>query len=497
MNKSHFYRFLEIVPGALVWTTFIAAAVLSLVRPIWAIYFIIVFSLYWVFRVFYSIFFTLIAARIYHREIKVDWQKKLTDGVSNWQDYYHVVILPTAIEPIGVLRTTLDGLLATGYPREKIIIAISWEERKKEIYDEVAPALRQEYGDKFFRLIATLHPDGMEGEIKGKGANSNWAGHRVKEVIDELGIPYEKVIVSCFDCDTIVHPKYPWYLTYHYAMSPDPVHTAFQPAVLYSNNIWETAAPMRVAAFSTVFWLLAEQMRPDKMYTFSPHSLSFQALIDVDFWQKDVISDDSHIFLQCLLHYDGNYRVQPLFVPVSMDTVIQQKSFWDGLVSLYKQQRRWGWGVENFPYLVWNFGLKRKMIPWWKRFKYTWFTAEGMYSWATAPILLFILGRLPLYLAHGSVKASVIAQNAPFVLEWLMNVGMIGIIVSAILSLKLIPPRPRTAPRYKYLIMILQWVLLPVTLIIFGSIPATDAQTRLMLGGKFRLGFYVTPKKRD
>jgi hypothetical protein len=75
-----------------------------------------------------------------------------------------------------------------------------------------------------------------------------------------------------------------------------------------------------------------------------------------------------------------------------------------------------------------------------------------------------------------------------------MSLAMIGILVSATLSLLLLPPRPKQKSAFYIIIMLLQWILLPVTLIIFGSIPALEAQTRLMIG-KY-LGFWVTEKER-
>ncbi len=487
------YRRLEYIPGLMIWGTFLGSILFSFIKPLWVIYFIILFSLYWVLRLFYFVFYSIVSAVMFSREMKVDWSQKRQE-LDNWQDHYHLFILPTYNEPYEVVETTIEGILACGYPVDKIIIAISWEERAKEVYAEVEPRIRAKYGDKFFKLLTTLHPDGLEGELKGCGANANWLGWKTKEMIDELAIPYEKIIVSYFDIDTIVHPKYLDYLTYKYITHPNPTRSSFQPAVLYNNNIWDAPVWMRITAFSTVFWLLAELMRPDRLYTFSSHAMSYKALVDVGFWEKDIVTDDSRIFLQCFIHYNGDYEVTPLYVPVSMDSVVSENSAWDGLKSLYKQQRRWGWGVEHFPYMLYNFHKKKELIPFRIRIKYIWNLSEGMYSWATAPLLLFVLGRLPFALAGPETAEKVIFQNAPFVLKTLMTLGMTGIFVSALLSIRLLPPRPEQQPKYKWLIMFFQWILLPINVVIFGAIPAIEAQTRLMLG-KY-LGFFVTPKKR-
>ena len=210
-----------------------------------------------------------------------------------------------------------------------------------------------------------------------------------------------------------------------------------------------------------------------------------------------------------------------MYIPVSMDTV-DADTIWGSFKNLYKQQRRWAWGVEHFPYLLLNFGRNKK-ITWKMKFKYIWNLGEGMYSWATAPLIIFILGKLPLYMLSKTDESSqVLVQNTPFILEKLLTFAMIGIFASAILSLLLLPPMPEdkqgknTLRKFgfwmflpystfslsrrerkivrSYTIMLFQWMLLPVTLVLFGSIPAIDAQTRLMINKP--LGFFNTPKKR-
>ncbi|MDD5043412.1 MAG: glycosyltransferase family 2 protein [Patescibacteria group bacterium] len=485
------YRLLEIFPGALLWGVFILSIILSFVRPIWVVYFIIVFTVYWLFRVTYFVFYMVYSWRRYKCEVNTDWMAKLNE-LSNWRDYYHMIFIPTAGEPLEVLRTTLNSITANEMPLDKFILVLAGEGRKADDFLPKAEILEKEYGRKFFKFIVTVHPDGVIGEIKGKGSNANYAGRESKKIIDGLGIPYEKIIVSYFDCDTCVHPKYFSCLTYKYATHPNPTRTSFQPVALYNNNIWNALFFTRITAFGTTFWLMTELARPDRLFTFSSHSMSYKALVDVGFWQKDIVSDDSRIFLQCLIHYDGEYSVAPMHIPISMDTVMAG-NIWESVKNLYKQQRRWAWGIENFPFMVYHF-LRNKKIPLFKKIKYTWNQTEGMFSWASAPILLFVLGRLPLLVASETIKTEAIIQNAPLVLEKLMVAAMLGILVSAIFGLLLMPPPPAGKGRYTYLILALQWIFLPVTLIIFGSLPAIDAQTRLMFG-KY-LGFWVTEKIR-
>jgi hypothetical protein len=50
-------RLYEIIPAAAVWATFAAALLLSVVQPLLAIYFIIVYDVYWLCRVVYFVLY--------------------------------------------------------------------------------------------------------------------------------------------------------------------------------------------------------------------------------------------------------------------------------------------------------------------------------------------------------------------------------------------------------------------------------------------------------
>ena len=272
----------------------------------------------------------------------------------------------------------------------------------------------------------------------------------------------------------------------------NPQQASYQPVPMFFNNIWDSPALMRVVAMNTTFWMMMEQSKPDKLVTFSSHSMSFKTLVDVGFWDTDVVSEDAHIFWQCLIHANGNYRVEPLLLPVYMDTVLAD-TYWGSIVNQYKQQKRWSWGVEDTPYIFTNF-LRNKKMKWTKKLKFGFWSVEGFHSWATHAIIIFLLGWLPLLLGGEDFNKTVLAQSLPYVTQVLMTMAMLGMVVSATINMLIIPKRPQDTRRSRILGMVLQWILLPVTTIFLGSFPALESQTRLMLG-KY-MGFLVTEKVR-
>ncbi len=482
-------RFWEMFPGLLVWGTFSLMALLSFVAPLYVVVFIIVFDLLWLFRVLYFNIFVLVSWRRLQEASRVNWQERL-QGIAHAQKIHHLVFLPTYQEPYHIIRSTLRSLKDNTYPNDRMIVVLGGEEGDRAAFDKYAHRARQEFGDVFKDLIVTVHPKGLPNEIPGKGSNMNWMGREVARMLQERysELREEDLVLSAFDVDTIAHKQYFSYLTYLYCTVEHPTRSSYQPIALFSNNIWTAPAPVRIGAFGTTFWLFGELTRPERLWTFSSHSMPWKMLLDVGFWQKDIVSEDSRIFMQAYLHYHGDYRVTPMFLPVSMDAV-SGRTYWESMKALYVQMRRWAWGVEHLPFIVDGF-RRDLMIPRRKKLRYIFNHVEGMYTWATAPIIMFLLGWLPLWVAKDETQT--LFQSAPFTLEELMQLAMVGILISAVVSLTLLPRRPQDVRKHTWVIMLAQWALLPVSFIVFGSIPAIDAQTRLMVG-KY-LGFHVTKK---
>ncbi len=486
------YRAFEMLPGILSWGTIALIFIASFFVPVWAAYFIIAFDLFWLLKTSYlSIHLRHNWKRVRYN-MRVDWQE-LTANLKH-EHLRHLVLLPFYKEDIDVVEHTIQTLLSCRYDHQNIFVVLGAEARAGEEAIATAKAIQEKYASKFGAILITVHPADVPGEMAGKGSNISYMAEQARtQVLDAKQVPYDDVIVSAFDMDTAPYPDYFLCLTWHFLTHPNPHKASFQPVPFYYNNIWHAPAVSRVAAISSTFWQMVQQERPEKLATFSSHAVSFKALYEIGYWQTNMVSEDSRIYWNLLLAHDGDWETVPISYPVSMDANLAP-TFRQTLVNIYKQHRRWMWGAENIPYILMGF-VKNPRIPLAKKLRHAFVQVEGFWSLATNPIMIFLLGWMPLILGGREFNATVLSYNLPIITRNLMIIAMFGLVLSAVIAMTLLPPIPDFVKKTRFrFFMVLQWILVPVTLVVFGSFPGLDSQTRLLFGRY--LGFWVTPKHR-
>ena len=548
-DRHWFIRLWEIFPGALTYLTLILPIVLSIAEPVWVAYFIIAFDLYWTIKSFRLGVNLIRGYGRLHRAQTIDWPARLGwledpaaaladveskvllqlevqpslarfGGRSNatpWRRrkydqlrhdeslikqlvaheritldpavLYNAVILATYNEPFDILEPSIRSLIEVDYPLNQMMLVIAYEERGGAETEANATRLIEQYGDKFAYAVAIKHPDGRVGEHRGKGANITYAGRLFTAEIERRGIDPGNVIVTTFDADHRAAKNYFSYLTYIYATDPSRLHRSYQPIPMFYNNIWDAPAPMRVIATGNSFWMLMETMRPHRLRNFAAHAQSLAALIAVDYWSITTIVEDGHQFWRSYFAFDGDHQVTPIYTPIFQDAVLA-KTYVRTFQAQFLQLRRWAWGATDIQYVV-RKSLENTRIGWGNKLVQLGRLIEGHFTWATAPLFLTFVGYLPLYLNHRFSYDS-LSHNLPVILSRILTLGTVTYFITIGISLISLPPRPARYRRSRSIGMVLQWFLLPVTSIAFGSFAAINAQTRLMFGRY--LEFYVTEK---
>lgn len=546
-DRRWFVRLLEIVPGVCTWLVLVAPILLSVFDPVVVAYFIIAFDLYWMLKSLRLSINLIRGYRRLHQAQKVDWNQRLewakspnkflvqneqemdkvasrhpevlkrvwyrsTNGrrqyaqltadrdilkplveherlLINPDQLYHAVILATVDEPMDILEPSIKALTKVDYPLKQIMLVIAYEERGGKKAEENVHSLIKQYGHYFAFAKAIKHPHNTPGEVLGKGGNITHAGREFTKEIRKRNIHPERVVVTTLDSDHRASKNYFSYLSYVYVTDPNRVRKSFQPIPMFYNNIWDAPAPMRVIATGNSFWMLMETMRPHRLRNFAAHAQSLAALIATDYWSVTTIVEDGHQFWRTYFAYEGDHQVVPIFTPIYQDAVLTE-SYGRTIRAQYKQLRRWAWGVSDFPYAV-RQSLANPRIPWSNKGIQLVRLFEGHFSWATASITLTAVAWMPLFL-NPRFSYQTLAHQLPIITSQILQISSVGLIVTVLISIISLPPRPPRYRRTRNVLMVAQWVLLPVTSIMFGSLAAIDSQTRLMFGRY--LEFYVTEK---
>lgn len=524
------YRFFEMLPALLSYGLLLIPVALSFIDPFIAAVFIIGYIILWFVKAVGIAYRTIQGYNLLQQAQKVDWLGRLNDlqdaeatlatygdrpRKGNWRHKVHyrnlqmiadnpdkyyrpsevinAVIVPMVKEGREVLEPTIESILRSHYDfKRNMILIIAYEGRAGQEPEELAHSLIKKYGDKFLYAAAIKHPAGLRDELVGKGGNINFAGRALLKYIQKQHIDPDKVIVTTLDADNRPDPSYFAYVAYEYILSGDNRrHLAFQPISLYMNNIWDVPAAQRVLAVGNSFWTIINSQRQHMLRNFSSHSQGMGSLLDTNFWSARTIVEDGHQYWRSYFAYDGDYDVIPVYVPIYQDAVLSD-SYWKTTKAQFVQLRRWAYGASDVAYVAEKgLGPHSKVPRWgfWARFLRL---IDSHVSWATASIIIAFGAWAPLFL-NRQASHSIIAHQLPLIASQLQQIALVGLFITVFLTFKMLPPRPARYKAHRNIFMLLQWLIMPITSIGYGSAAAFNAQTRLLLG-KYLDKFDVTEK---
>ena len=494
-KKPHYYRrrFFEILPGFLTWTALIVPIPLSAYYPWIVAIFVIAYDIYWLFRAIRMVNNIIKTYRYIRHDLKINWHDRLhhnefpkvengVETVANKysaDDMYHVIVMVRYKESYELVKASVESYIDSRVPKNRLWFIFACEERVGQEAIDTFEKLKEEFGSRFDLFIQTLHPAHIPGEIMGKSANETWAGKKLKEILDDKKLAYDQVILHNFDADTRTYTHYFDYVTYKYLEQPYNQPTSFQPVHIYSNNIWDVPAMMRIVAQSSSMIFMHNMLRPSRFHNFSSRSDIFKTIVDIGYWRVNAIPEDSGQYYDAYFYYAGRNVVLPMYIPLRMDAVLAE-GYWRTIVNQYRQLRRWAWGIVDFSYII-EKSIKDKKISWWNKLGKIVRLLEGHFSWATAAFYITLIGWVPVTF-NAKFTATVLGYNFPTVTRYILTLALIGMITGIVVNYLLLPPRPPHRSKWYYFNFLWQWILAPVVSIFLNAVAALDAQTRLMFG---------------
>lgn len=527
-KRSKAYRFFEMVPALLSYGLIIALIVLSLISPLIAAVYLLILIITLVVKAVGIALHTIAGHGRLVRAQKVDWRERLEqleDPVASYEhevhrrgvkafgseahkrnlqrmaahpedfpkpsSVYNAVIVATYNEDYEVLEPTIQSLVRTTYDNDHLIVVLAYEQRGGPETKKTALRLQEQFKGTFRAFEIVEHPANLEDEVVGKGANITYAAQYLQKWLDKRKIPYQNVIVTSLDSDNRPHRTYFDYVTYEYIVHEHRKHYSYQPISLFLNNIWDVPAPMRVIATGNSFWNIISTMRPNQLRNFASHSQPMDALVEMDFWSKRTIVEDGHQYWRSYFHFKGDYTVIPIHVPIYQDAVLSE-TYMKTLKAQFVQLRRWAYGASDVPYVATRILTRKRTVPFWPGFARLVRLIDSHVTLASLAILVAVGGWVPL-LVNQEAARDIAAHQLPVVISNIQRVAMIGLFITILFGIKLLPPRPERYKRRHSVFMVTQWVLMPVTAIAYSSFSSFNAQTRLLLG-KYLDKFDVTEK---
>lgn len=479
-------RLIEILIPLTSWIIITMPFWLSFWNPVVMGYILITFNVYWLFK---SLTLAISAIKSFitlQAHIKVDWLAQIKHH-PDFHKVHHIIIIPEYKEPIHILKRTIENLLTTDFPKEKITIVLATENKDTDAA-ETGKVLSHVFKDKVGHFLITSHTL-VPGEVAGKSSNMAAAANIIEKKLEEWNIPIDWTTVTSCDADALIHPKYLSCVTQKFLTNNHKFETFYQGAILFYSNIWRIPLPNRFLNILNSIWNLASLSQPSRLINFSTYTLPFKTAKDAGYWGKDVIPEDYHMFFRVYFNKGEKVHTQPIFLPILVDAA-ESKGFFRTMVNQYEQSKRWAWGVSDIPFVVkgmiihTHIALIDRVI---RLFK----LLEHHIFWPANWFLLTIGGIVPGLVNPNFARTSFGFQLAQLS-SGILTLSTIVLLVVFYIDWKLKPPKPENIRNWTLPFLYLQWFTLPIISFFLAALPGLDAHTRLLLGK--RLEYRVTEK---
>lgn len=479
-------RFLELLPGVVSWTLILFPIWGSLFVPLFLSFFILFFDLYWFYKSFSLAIYSFLATNRIKQAEKVNWLVK-AEKLPDFEKMTHVIVIPNYKEHLTKLQETLLALTHQTFPHKRLYIVLAMEQREEDAHTK-AQALIKEFNNQFGAVLATYHPD-IPGEVKGKSSNESYGAKIVyKELVQTKKIDLAFATISSVDADSIFDHQYFAYLSYAFLQDTKRYTKFWQSANVTYNNFWQVPAPVRVISFFGSLWRTGLLIQKDRLVSNSTYSLSFKMLVDIGFWDTDVIPEDYRIFFKAFFAQKGQTTVEPILLKTSMDAPLSA-TYMRSLKNKYDQERRWSWGVSDDPLFIrWYFTVPD--VPFWRKTLLLYHVLLDHFLWPVNWFIITIAANVIPFVNPAFTRTALgykLPQLAGFILTSCLFATLMMIVIDFRNR-----PMQQQGSKLKQFLFPLEFVLLPVVGFFLSTLPAIISHTQLMFGK--RIEYKVTEK---
>jgi hypothetical protein len=482
------------IPGGLAWLALAGVAVSAWFAPRMLLLGVALLTAYTAVRFTFAAAAALWGIHLVRRWEGMDWPAEYSRraaGDSLAPDSVrHLIVIPSYHEETDILRRTLDCLAAQPRARTCFSVVLAMEAAEPGSAEKGA-RLGAEYGAAFERILVTVHPRDIPGEIQCKSANQSWAVRQASQVlVDELGINADHIVVTGMDADTLWQPTYFECLGVLFATDPRRYATYWQAPIRYHANIWAIHPLMRLLHAYSSAWELAYLAAPWwQGLPMSSYSLSLRLLERAGYWDADVISDEWHMYLKSYFQRGGDQQLQPVFLPFRASATTGP-TIRHAIGERYWQTFRHAWGAKEIGYTLRQI-THCPNTPRWRASLLLLRVAHDNLLAGAGWVVMFLGSQLPLLLHPAWARTAL--SSLPFMLfqASILAVTALTILFWA-LDLRIRPPRTAPWTMGERLLELASLPLVAVLTVLCVALPVLHAQTRLMLGKS--IGFRVSAK---